>query len=142
MPLPIKIDLDGLGELMTGAGAAAKDFRAALTGKAILDPDKAAEIEMKANELENALLLAQAKINEAEAAKGGFAGSWRPFIGWVCGVSLAYQYLLAPVGTWALRLAGITVEAPMLDMATLMPLTLGMLGLVAARSYDKGKGTA
>lgn len=140
--MPFKVDIAGLGDIIAGAGSVAKDVRAAITGKAILDPDKAAEIELKANELENALLLAQAKINEAEAAKGGFAGSWRPMVGWVCASSLAYQYLLAPIGTWALRLAGIDIEAPVLDMATLMPLTLGMIGLVAARSYDKGKGVA
>jgi hypothetical protein len=140
--MPFKVDIAGLGDILSGAGKAAKDVREAITGKTVLDADKAAELELAASELEHTLLLAQAKINEAEAAKGGFAGNWRPSIGYICAASLTYQYLLAPIGTWALQLAGINVAAPTLDMATLMPLTLGMIGLVAARSYDKGKGTA
>lgn len=140
----VNIDTKGIGEAVGAVGGLLKDARAAITGKAVLDPDKEAELELKWAEIESNLLLAQAKINEAETLKGGFAGNWRPFLGWVCGLAFAYQFLFAPLGTWALGLAGIAIAAPRLDMSELSPLVLGMLGLglVGARSYEKAKGVA
>ena len=78
----------------------------------------------------------------AETAKGGFTGNWRPFIGWTCGVALAYEYVLRPIVGGIARVFGASWEFPTLDMATLMPLVLGMIGLIASRSYDKKNGVA
>lgn len=138
----INIDTKGIGEAVGSIGTLAKDIRAAITGKAVLDPTKEAELEMKLAEMDAMAMSAQARINEAEAVKGGFAGNWRPLLGYTCVAAIAYQYVIAPLGTWALSLFGVNIVAPQLDMATLMPLVLGLLGLVAARSYEKGKGVA
>ncbi len=138
----INIDTKGLGEAVGAIGGLAKDVRAAVTGKAVIDPDKQAELDLKMADIEAKLLEAQATINGAEAARGGFAGNWRPFLGWICGFAFAYQFVLAPLGTWGLGLAGIAVSAPRLDLSELTPLVLGMLGLVGARSYEKAKGVA
>lgn len=138
----INVDTKGIGEAVGALGGLAKDIRAAVTGKSVLDPAKEAEIEQKWAEIESQLLTAQAKIDEAEVAKGGFAGNWRPFLGWTCGAAFAYQFVIAPLGTWALAFLGHQVQAPRLDLSELSPLVLGMLGLVGARSYEKRHGVA
>jgi hypothetical protein len=45
----------------------------------------------------------QVEINKIEAAHAEiFVSGWRPFIGWVCGVALAYTYIVAPFWAWML----------------------------------------
>ena len=40
----------------------------------------------------------QIQTNQEEAKTGNwFIAGWRPFIGWVCGAALAYQYLVRPL---------------------------------------------
>lgn len=77
--------------------------------------------------------IAQSEVNKAEASTDLFRGGWRPFIGWVCGVSLAYQFLLYPV------LHGFYPQLSALDTESLMWLITGMLGLTVARTYEKTK---
>lgn len=132
----VTIDAKGLGEAVGALGALAKDIRAAITGQAVLDPAKAAEIEMKLAEIDAQAMAAQAKVDEAEAVKGGFAGNWRPALGWVCVLGLATKFLVIPALTY------FGLPAPVLDTSEMMTLVLGMLGLVGARSFEKAKGVA
>ncbi|MFA5911835.1 MAG: 3TM-type holin [Vicinamibacterales bacterium] len=138
----VNIDTKGLGEAVAGVGKAALDIRAAITGQAVLDPTKQADLEMKLAEVDAQVMAAQAAVDAAEVARGGFAGNWRPALGWTCAAAFAYQYVIAPLGTWGLSLLGVAVAAPRLDLSELTPLVLGMLGLVGARSYEKAKGVA
>jgi hypothetical protein len=79
----------------------------------------------------------QLAVNEAEAANGAtFVSGWRPFVGWVCGSGLGFQFLLAPLLTWAAALAGHPVRVPELDMSTLLTLLTGMLGLGGMRTLE------
>jgi hypothetical protein len=133
----VNLDLQGLGSAVGALGGLAKDIRAAITGTSVVDAVKQAELEAKALEIEAQVATAQAAINAAEAAKGGFAGNWRPAIGWICALALAYNYLAQPAITWFVGSAG-----PKVDMAELYPLLLGMLGLVGARSFEKVRGVA
>lgn len=68
-----------------------------------------------------------------------FVAGWRPFIGWVCGLGIAYQVLLAPVLNGLLMAFGVTSAFPLVDTALLQSLIGGMLGLGVARSYEKSK---
>jgi len=87
--------------------------------------------------------LAQIKVNQQEAAhKSIFVAGWRPFIGWVCGVSLAYHFILAPLIEWILVLSGNTLDLPEFDFSQLSTIVMGMLGLAGARSYEKTKGVS
>lgn len=61
---------------------------------------------------------------------------WRPFIGWVCGAALCYQFLARPLLTWAGGPWGIP-SAPGLELDSLVTLLTGMLGLAGMRSLDK-----
>jgi len=77
------------------------------------------------------LALAQIKVNQEEAKGNWFQSSWRPLIGWICGLSLAINYLISPI------CAGFGVIIPQADMSVMMPLLLGMLGIAGMRSVDK-----
>tara|TARA_A100001391_G_scaffold193477_1_gene168837 strand:+ start:418 stop:810 length:393 start_codon:yes stop_codon:yes gene_type:complete len=76
-------------------------------------------------------LLAQLAINKEDAKGNWFQSSWRPLIGWICGLSLAINYLVSPI------CAGFGVIIPQADMSVMMPLLLGMLGIAGMRSVDK-----
>jgi hypothetical protein len=44
------------------------------------------------------------------------------------------------MANFALALADSTIEVPILDMSTMMPVLMGMLGLGAMRTVEKAKG--
>lgn len=111
-------------------------------------PDKAANDAAKAKLLEMqvagdlAVVTGQLDVDKTEAASNSiFVAGWRPFIGWVCGSALGYQYILSPIGQWISALFGHPVAAPVLDIGQLMTLLLSMLGMGVLRSYDKAQGT-
>ena len=91
---------------------------------------------------ENAL--AQIEVNKIEAASPDFfKSSWRPFIGWVCGVAFAYHFVLQPIIIFVVALFGAEIPAlPEFDMASLMTVLGGLLGLGGLRTYEKSKGLA
>lgn len=81
------------------------------------------------------LALAQIKLNTTEAASGKlFVAGWRPFVGWTCAIALFFNFIIFPFAT-AYGLA-----IPVLDVATMMPVLLGMLGLGGMRSFEKLNG--
>ena len=80
------------------------------------------------------LMLGQLEINKVEAAhKSLFVAGWRPFVGWVCGMGLAYNVLVSPF-------LDIWFEMPVVDPDLLYPVLLGILGLGAARTAEKFGG--
>jgi len=89
------------------------------------------------------------QINAAEAQhQSVFVAGWRPFIGWVGGVALAYQFVLYPLLPWALTIANgnevfpkPVTPPPVLEADVLWVLISGMLGIAGMRSFDKLKGT-
>ena len=114
---------------------------AGLIGKFIPDKDKASalahEIATLAEKQHHQAMIAQLEVNKAEAAhKSLFVAGWRPFIGWVCGVSIGFNFLAVPL----LMAVGLTI-AP-LDLATMMPVLMGMLGLGGMRTFEKVKKVA
>ena len=88
--------------------------------------------------------LAQIEVNKIEAASPDFfKSSWRPFIGWVCGVAFAYHFVLQPIIIFVVALFGAEIPAlPEFDMASLMTVLGGLLGLGGLRTYEKSKGLA
>jgi hypothetical protein len=103
----------------------------------------AREIEARLTEHLATIDLAQLEVNKAEAASRNiFVAGWRPFVGWTCGMALAYTYVVQPMLVFGLAHFGHRVELPPLDMATMMPVLLGMLGLGGLRSFEKYKGVS
>ena len=130
------ISSGAVGGLLGGVGQLAKDIRQAITGD--LPPEKQADITQKLMELENSAMNAQSAINLEEAkSEKLFVSGWRPFVGWVCGFSLAYASIIEPVMSWTARLCGSLVKFPVIDTTITMQILFGMLGLAVARSYDK-----
>jgi len=84
--------------------------------------------------------LAQLDINKAEAShRSVFVAGWRPFIGWSCGVALAWTYVVTPILQFILAQTGNLVDLPAMDMSQMMPVLMGMLGLGGLRTFEKFK---
>jgi hypothetical protein len=85
----------------------------------------------------------QMAVDQAEATNPNlFVSGWRPFVGWVCGSGLAYQFVFSPLLTWGAALIGHPVATPTLDLGTLLTLLLGMLGLGGMRTFEKVNGVS
>lgn len=105
-------------------GEFAKDLREAIKGKEI-DPDKMME-----------LVKVQSEINKMEAQhRSVFVAGWRPFIGWICGVALFYNFIIRDVIAWVSPMA----MPPAIQMDQLITILLGMLGLGGLRTFEKIK---
>jgi len=105
-------------------GEFAKDLREAIKGKEI-DPDKMME-----------LVKVQSEINKMEAQhRSVFVAGWRPFIGWICGLALAYNFIIRDLIAW------VSPDAmpPAIQMDQLITILLGMLGLGGLRTFEKIK---
>jgi len=119
-----------------------------LLDKFIEDKDQKAalahEIATMSERHAHELALSQIEVNKAEAASGSiFKGGWRPAIGWVCASAFAYHFVLQPVIVFIVLAAGADLPPlPDFDMASLMTVMMGMLGLGGLRTYEKQKGIA
>ena len=98
------------------------------------------EIEAKLTTHLAKIDLAQLDINKTEAAhRSVFVSGWRPFIGWSCGVALAWSYVVTPILTFVLAQTGYLVELPSMNLGEMMPILMGMLGLGGLRTFEKFK---
>lgn len=106
------------------------------------------ELKLKDQELEIIRLAAQAdagqvEVNKAEATSSSlFVSGWRPFVGWVCGASFAYFYVIQPFLSFAFAAVGHPLVLPKVDFGEMSAVLFGMLGLGGMRSWEKSKGVA
>lgn len=99
------------------------------------------KLKLQMKEIDAKLKEKQLDINKAEAShRSIFVSGWRPFLGWVSGLSIGYVYLFQPILDMILQMFNVQVEWVALDLGQLMPLVLGMLGLGGLRSFEKAKG--
>ena len=100
------------------------------------------EIATMAEKAAHEAAMAQVEVNKAEAQhKSIFVAGWRPFVGWTCGIALAYHFVLAPLILFGVGISGFEIPAlPEFDMGSLMTVLMGMLGLGGLRTYEKQKG--
>ena len=91
--------------------------------------------------------LSQLEVNKAEAQSGSlFIAGWRPFIGWVGGVAIAFQFAVKPMllafgSYFSESFMTAVLNAPQMD-SNMWELVTAMLGIGAMRSYEKLKGVA
>jgi hypothetical protein len=121
-------------------------FLNTLVTRTIPDPTLKAqlrrELELAQMAADADMAKAQAAINQTEAANPNlFVSGWRPFVGWVCGLGLAYAFLIKPIASPLVqKWSGVPMEA--LDVGTLLTLLFGMLGLGGMRTVEKMNGVA
>ena len=145
----IDFSLSDIGSLFT-------DIRAAITGKTVLDPQKALELELKVKELEQSLLTGQIEVNKIEAQHASiFVAGWRPAIGWIAAASLALMYIpkaivMTVIWTWQCikviqSSADIAIvnlpHFPDLGAMDIIGLVSSMLGVAWMRTIDKKNNT-
>ena len=108
--------------------------------------EEKAQAKAKLLELENEVKLKQMDINLADAkpTAGGISGmlqrSWRPLIGMSCALAIFWEFVLSK---FILFICGLfqyeVVNIPELEMGTLMPLVMALLGMSGIRSFEKLK---
>ena len=120
---------------------------AGLVSEFIEDKDQenklAHEIATLAEKQHHAEVMAQVEVNKTEAAhKSLFVAGWRPAIGGFCGLGMLSNFIVVPMTNFGLALAGSPIVVPLIELETMMPVLLGMLGLGGMRSFEKVKGKA
>lgn len=102
------------------------------------------DAKIKLKEIEAQINKAQSDINlaDAKSTAGGISGmlqrSWRPLIGMSCALAIFWEYVLKHFLMFFIATFNYeTAPLPELDMGTLMPLVMALLGMGALRSYEK-----
>lgn len=126
-----------------------------VVGKLIPDPQAKAQAQLEVMRMAQAgelaqldaatkLALAQVAVNQADAQGAStMQRNWRPFIGWVCGVALAWDTIGRPMATMAWVMAGhLAPVLPTLSNEQLYTTLFGLLGLGGLRTIEKTKGAA
>ncbi len=86
--------------------------------------------------------LAQIEVNRVEAQhRSVFVAGWRPFVGWICGAALAYNFILRDMLVWILAIRWPDIPAPAaLQLEHLLTVLLSLLGLGGMRTFEKFGG--
>lgn len=121
-----------------------------VAGDLITTDKERLQAELDGYSAETARLGQQTDINKVEAASDDwFVRRWRPAVGWVGVLAMAYQFVLYPFLVWgwhAMQAAGWIsmglTEPPMLATDALWVILTGLLGLGGARTVEKIKGAA
>lgn len=118
----------------------------------IPDPNARREAEeafrTQVTEIAAAQSQAQTDVDKTEAASASvFVAGWRPFVGWICGAALAWQFVLLPILSYGVSVyatsAGVKIPPlPNLDTSSLYTVLMGMLGLGGLRTWEKISGVA
>ena len=118
-----------------------------LLDKFIEDKDQRAllahEIATLAEKQAQEQIVGQIKTNQIEAAhQSMFVAGWRPAVGWVCALAMLLNFILIPFINLGMEFAGQDIRRDLIEMDTMMPVLLGMLGLGGMRSYEKARNVA
>ena len=78
------------------------------------------------------------EVNKEEAKHSSlFVSGWRPAVGWTCTLALLSNFILIPMTNFILVLADSDITIPLIDVSTMMPVLMGMLGLGTMRTVEK-----
>jgi len=126
----------GLLDLNVGnVGELLKDIREAITGEAIKDPIKKAELEAKIKTLENEVVKMQAQVITAEAkSEHWLTSTWRPIIMLIFGFIIFNNYVLVPYFStlFSVKIPSLTLTSEMWEL-----LKVGIGGYIIGRSAEK-----
>jgi len=121
-----------LGSVASGVAGAIDKF--------VETPDEKAAAKLLLAKMEHEKDKWQTEINRIEASnKSLFVCGWRPACGWIIVLALGMNYLVNPMLVWTTTLCGNPMSGPELDIGTLFPIIMGMLGLGTIRTFEKSK---
>ncbi len=127
---------------MTGI---AKELMGGLDALFTSDEERAkAELSLNHQLQQPHILQAMATIEEAKHPSV-FVSGWRPALGWLCVLILAWTWIVRDVVIIGLMLvdkAEVVQQLPTADTSTVITLLLCLLGLGGARTIEKLKGVA
>jgi len=129
-----------LGDVIKGVFGVVDDLH--------MSGEEKADAKFRITQLAAAADIAQIEVNKQEAKSGLlFVSGWRPFVGWTCGSALAWTFVVSPIvnsiAFYVAAFTGNTIDLsglPTFDLAIMMPVLLGMLGLGSLRTYEKVQG--
>ena len=150
----INLGVDPVSNIAAAAAKIISLFKLDPTVKAQLDQQlntenlayQTAELNAKVQEAQAELQLAlgQTEVNKVEAGNSNlFVAGWRPYVGWVCGMALAYGLIIQPFAQFALVAFHVKIDLtqlPTLNTAEAIELLFPLLGLGAMRTYEKVQG--
>ncbi len=136
-----------LGKLLSSASAQPIEAVGNVLDKLFTSDEEKLDKKILLERLLQQPTLAQTEINKIEAQhRSVFVAGWRPFIGWICGISLSIFYI--PQFSIASYLwinvfisTGEIIPYPG-SIDGLMELLLAMLGMGALRTFEKMGGRA
>jgi hypothetical protein len=112
-----------------------------IVGKFVKDKDLQAKLDHELQTLFHQANLAQIELLKEDAKSNNwFQNSWRPFVGWICGVAMLYHFILQPLLHTVLTASGLQVALPDFEFSQLSTILMAMLGMSGLRSYEKTKG--
>ncbi len=108
------------------------------------DERNQAKIAIKKVEAELKKRQMDINLADAQSKAGGLSGAiqriWRPLIGFSAALAIFWEYVLKQFLMFLIATFNWeTKPLPELDMGTLMPLVMALLGMGALRSYEKVK---
>ena len=123
----------------------AKELMGGLDSLFTSDEERAkAELSLNHQLQQPHILQAMATIEEAKHPSV-FVSGWRPALGWLCVLILAWTWIVRDVVIIALMLVDkseVVQQLPIADTSTVITLLLCLLGLGGARTLEKLKGVA
>lgn len=112
------------------------------------DPVAAANAKLEMYKLQQsgdlAQILGQLEINKIEAANAStFVSGWRPLVGWVCGISCCWNWVLLSVINAAMQIfMTVPIVLQPANTEQMLPTLGALLGLGAMRMNEKINGVA
>lgn len=123
----------------------AKALMSGLDGLFTSDEERAkAELSLNQQLQQPHILQALANIEEAKHPSV-FVSGWRPALGWLCVLILAYSWIfrdLMIIGLMLAEKSEVVKQLPVMDTSTVITLLLCLLGLGGARTLEKLNGVA
>jgi hypothetical protein len=124
---------------VTGIGSIA-DLAGTVINK--IWPDKS---DQERQQLAAAVMVVQGQldVNREEAKHPSvFTSGWRPFIGWVCGLACAWNWIGLKIALFVAAYFDNALNIQPADISEMLPVLMGMLGLGGFRTFEKINGVA
>ena len=129
-----------IGELLKAGVQIADEFITTEEEKLKYQLEKE-KLRLQEKQIEASLIEKVHETNIAEAKTGNlFIAGWRPFIGWIGGFALGYQFIFAPFLHSFFKVFNLNFELPQIDWGILIQIILAMLGMAGLRTFEKTKG--